>query len=68
MPWIPTKNPIICNAHFVDGKKSEDPKNDAYNVTMFPPEYKKCAVKRKHILNVKRTARLNAWKERIISK
>ncbi|KAG5880977.1 hypothetical protein JTB14_018706 [Gonioctena quinquepunctata] len=38
-PWIPTIH--ICSSHFVGGEKSEDPRKEAYNSTIFPDIYKK---------------------------
>jgi hypothetical protein len=35
-PWMPTLSTRICSAHFVGGVKSNDPRNLAYNPTIFP--------------------------------
>lgn len=36
VPWYPTKNTRICSSHFLGGKKSNDPRKEAYNPTVFP--------------------------------
>lgn len=33
---MPTKNSRICNLHFIGGEKSNDPRKEAYNPTIFP--------------------------------
>jgi hypothetical protein len=33
-PWVPSENTRICNAHFVDEVKSNDPRNLAFNPTI----------------------------------
>lgn len=34
--WAPTSNTRICSRHFLGGKRSENPKDEAYNPTIFP--------------------------------
>ncbi|XP_057332336.1 uncharacterized protein LOC130672086 [Microplitis mediator] len=34
--WMPTKNSRICNLHFVGGERSNDPRKEGYNPTVFP--------------------------------
>lgn len=38
-PWEPTKNSRICSQHFLNGKRSNDPRNPAYVPTIFPSMY-----------------------------
>ena len=35
-----SENSFICRANFVGGKKSNDPRKEAYNPTIFPSIYK----------------------------
>ncbi|KAF2879695.1 hypothetical protein ILUMI_26471 [Ignelater luminosus] len=45
--WAPTKNTRICSLHFFGGKKSNDPREEAYNPTIFPwKKVSKTAVER----------------------
>ena len=39
--WQPTKRSLICSHYFEGGKKSEDPRTNAYNPTIFLPIYKR---------------------------
>ncbi|XP_037525171.1 zinc finger protein 502 isoform X2 [Rhipicephalus sanguineus] len=34
--WEPTKNARICSQHFLNGKRSNDPRSPAYEPTIFP--------------------------------
>ncbi|XP_049273741.1 uncharacterized protein LOC119399602 isoform X3 [Rhipicephalus sanguineus] len=38
-PWEPTKNSRICSKHFINGKRSNDPRSPAYVPTIFPSVY-----------------------------
>ncbi|KAK8773392.1 hypothetical protein V5799_012078 [Amblyomma americanum] len=38
-PWVPTRNSRVCSYHFVDGKKSDDPRKPGYVPTIFPRAY-----------------------------
>lgn len=58
-PWNPTKYSKICSKHFVGGQKSDNPRNLAYNPTIFPPVYKKNPV-----LETDRAIRLSGRNDR----
>lgn len=36
VPWVPSTSTRICSLHFVGGIKSNDPRKDSYNPTIFP--------------------------------
>ncbi|XP_016837129.1 THAP domain-containing protein 4-like [Nasonia vitripennis] len=38
--WSPTSNDLICSAHFVGNKKSEEQNSPSYVPTIFPTVYK----------------------------
>lgn len=62
-PWQPGKNSRICSAHFVGGEKSNNPLNESYHPTIFPPIYGK---KRNSNAGL-RAERLRKRRERISS-
>ncbi|XP_050038155.1 uncharacterized protein [Dermacentor andersoni] len=39
-PWRPTKHSHVCSDHFVNGRKSNHPRNPAYLPTIFPSVYR----------------------------
>ncbi|XP_071575643.1 uncharacterized protein [Temnothorax nylanderi] len=59
-PWMPTKNSTICSTHFVGGAKSDNPGNEAFCPTIFPPIYRK-----KTLVNSDRAKRLEARRKNV---
>ncbi|XP_033220300.1 uncharacterized protein LOC117174947 [Belonocnema kinseyi] len=55
-PWSPKRHDVICNHHFVDQKKSNNPSNPSYAPTIFPKIYHASAINEKSL--IKRFERL----------
>lgn len=49
--WVPTSNSKICSAHFLNNKKSEDPRSPSYNPTIFSKIYHQIEVLVKAAIN-----------------
>nr|XP_046475541.1 uncharacterized protein LOC124215812 isoform X2 [Neodiprion pinetum] len=49
--WSPKTHHVICNAHFIGKKKSDDPASPSYAPTLFPPVYHAKQVNERAVLS-----------------
>lgn len=45
--WVPDEKSRICSAHFINNKKSEDPRSPSYHPSIFPEIYHRTKVPQK---------------------